>query len=788
MRAIDRKLVRDLRGMRGQVIAIALVIIGGVSTYVSMTSIMDSLLRSQETYYGENRFADGFASVRRAPERVGERLRDVPGIGEVQTRVVAAVNLEIDGFDEPVSGHLYSLPDGGQPQLNRVVIRAGRFAAPGRENEVLLNEIFAQAHDFSPGDELTAIINGRRRTLSVAGIAISPEHLMQIQPGSIFPDAERYGVLWMGRDALAAAYDMVGAFNDVVFSLAPGASIDEVIDHVDEILRPYGGQGAFARADQASHRTITEEFRQLEGMSAMLPIIFLAVAAFLLNIVVTRLIGLQREQIAVLKAFGYSNLAVGLHYIKLVLLIAVIGSAIGTALGIWMGRALGNLYLEYYRFPQLEYILRPGVVFTAFMLTAGAALAGVLFAVRRAVRLAPAEAMRAAPPASYRPTVVERLGLKRFFDQPTRIIMRNLERQPIKSLLTVIGMASSCAILIMGLFFNDSFDRIIEVQFGHAQRDDYTVSFVEPSSSAALHEIRSVHGVQYAEPFRTVPVRLHREHRSYDAAIEGIPPDAYLRRVIDTDLQPVEIPSEGLVLTERLAEVLRVQPGQTVHVEILEGRRRTVEVSVVATAQQYIGVGAYMDLEAANRLIGGGSAISGVFVMLDAEADETAMMNALRERPRIASIISQDRVIQSFMDTSAEVMLIYTFILSLFAGVIAFGVVYNSARISLSERDRELASLRVLGFTRGEIAYILLGELAVLTLLAIPIGLLLGALSSAAVAEAVATDLYTIPQVLSRRTFAMAAVVVLVSAGISAILIRRKLDTLDLIGVLKTRE
>jgi putative ABC transport system permease protein len=788
MRAIDRKLVRDLRGMRGQAIAIVLVILAGVSTYVAMTSVMHSLVQSQEVYYQEYRFADGFASVRRSPERVADRLRDVPGIGEVQSRVSAAVNLEIEGFDEPVSGMLYSIPPEGQPPLNRLVIRDGGWITPGREGEVILNEIFAEAHDFRPGDELVAIINGRRRTLSVAGIAISPEHLMQIQPGSVFPDAERFGVLWMGRDALAAAYDMVGAFNDVAFSLAPGARIENVIEHVDEILKPYGGHGAIARADQASHRTITEEFRQLEGMATMLPIIFLAVAAFLLNIVVTRLISLQREQIAVLKAFGYSNLDIGLHYVKLVMLIALIGSALGTGLGMWMGQALGGMYLEFYRFPQLEYVLRFQVVVMAVFLTTGASLAGVLFAVRKAVSLAPAEAMRAAPPARYRPTIIERIGLKRFFDQPTRIIFRNLERQPIKAGLTIIGMASSCAILIMGLFFNDSFDHIVEVQYGYAQRDDYTISFVEPSSAAALSEIRSVPGVQYAEPFRMVPVKLRREHRVYDAAIEGIPHGSYLRRVIDTDLEVIPIPREGLVLTERLAEILNVRPGQIVSVEILEGRRRMVDVHVAALAQQYIGVGAYMDMEALNRLIGGGQSISGAFILVDAAHDESVMMDALRERPRVSSIISQDRVIDAFMDTSAEVMLIYTFILSLFAGVIAFGVVYNSARIALSERDRELASLRVLGFTRGEIAYILLGELAVLTLIAIPVGLVLGALASSAVSASLATDLYTIPLVLSRRTFALAAVVVLVSSIISAILIRRKLNRLDLIGVLKTRE
>lgn len=787
MSALDQKMLRDLWGMRGQVLAIAFVIVAGVATYVAMTSVMDALQGSQAAYYSEYRFAEGFASVRRAPERLSERLRRVPGLNEVQTRVSAGVNLEIPGFDEPVSGRLVSIPEGEQPRLNRLFVREGRLVRPGREEEVLLNEIFAEAHGLQLGDEITAIVNGRRRALTVVGIALSPEFLMQIQPGSLFPDPERYGVLWMGRSALASAYDMEGAFNDVAFTLAPEASMEDVLDRVDLVLDPYGGQGAYARADQPSHMLISEEFQQLETMSTLLPMIFLIVAAFLLNIVVARLIDLQREQIAVLKSFGYSNLAVGWHYMKMVLVVVFIGTVLGGALGTWAGRALGEVYLEFYRFPALEYTLELPVLLTAALLTAAACLIGVVNAVRRAVRLPPAEAMRPAPPATYRPTVVERIGLQRFFDQPTRMILRNLERQPVKSLLTVIGISTSCAILIMGLFFGDAFDFMIDVEYGLAQREDLTVSFIEPTSTAALYELASLRGVQHAEPFRSVPVTLRHEHRTYDTGIEGIPPDATLRRVIDTELQPIAIPPEGLVLTEFLADVLQVAPGDAVTVEIREGSRRTRTVPVAAIARQFVGVGAYMDLRAMHRLVGDGPAISGAFLLVDA-AREDALMDALQERPRVASIVSQERAVEAFNETAAESMLVFTYVLSLFAGVIAFGVIYNSMRITLSERDRELASLRVLGFTRGEIAYILLGELAILTLLSIPLGFVLGALASVGVVEGIQTDMYQIPLVLGRDTFALAAVIVLASAMASALIVRRKLNQLDLVGVLKTRE
>ncbi|TVR31778.1 MAG: ABC transporter permease [Spirochaetaceae bacterium] len=787
MKAIDTKMVRDLKHMRGQIIAIAFVIVAGVSVYVTMASVSDTLQTTLQSYYADYRFADGFASLRRAPQGLAERLQEVPGVNQVQTRVSAVVNLEIAGFDQPVSGQIVSIPEAGQPVLNRLFIREGRLVRHGREDEVVLNEVFAETHGLRLGDTLTAIISGRRRTLTVVGIALSPEFLYQVQPGMLFPDPERFGVLWMGHSALAAAYGMQGAFNDVSFTLAPGARLQAVIERLDLLLAPYGSQGAYGRQDQISHNLISEELNQLEIMAFMLPLIVLAVAAFLLNIVVRRQISLQREQIAVLKAFGYRDLAVALHYVKMVLVIALAGAALGTGLGVWMGRAMAELYLEFFHFPFLVYRLDWPVVLTAAALTGGASLTGAVLAAQRALRLPPAEAMRPAPPATYRPTIFERLGLQRLLDQPTRIILRNLERQWIKASLTVVGIASACAILVMGLFWGDVFEHIIQVQYGLAQRQDYTVTFAEPTSLSAIHELRSLPGVLYAEPLRSFPVRLKNGHRSYHTVIEGFPPDPYLRRVIDADLQPLSIPAEGLLLTQNLADILEVRPGEQLTVEVMEGRRYERRVPIVGLAEQFLGVGAYMSMEAANRLAGQGAAVSGAFLLID-ERHEAELMRALQNRPAVASIVSRDRAIAAYMDTAAETLLVFTFILSLFAGVVALGVVYNSVRISLSERDRELASMRVLGFTRGEIAYILLGEMAVLVLVAIPLGFGMGAVLSAVSAESLQTEMFHFPVILRGGTFALAATVVLIAALLSALLVRRRLNRLDLVGVLKTRE
>lgn len=786
MRALDRKLLRDLAQMRGQAIAIAFVVAAGVASWVSMASIMDSLQGTLAGYYRAYRFADGFATVRRAPERIADRLREVPGVAHVETRVIASANLDVRGFDEPVTSVIVSLPDGGQPELNRLFVRSGRLPAP-RSDEVVLNEVFAEAHDLVPGDSIRAIVNGRHRVLTVSGIALSPEYLMQIQPGAFFPDPERFGVLWMDRAVLGPAYDMDGAFNDVVFTVAPGARIADVVERVDAILRPYGGRGAYGREDHPSHSLIHEEFRQLETTSTVLPAVFLAVAAFLLNIVVSRTVALQREQIAVLKAFGYSNRAVGVHYLKLVLVIALVGAVLGTGFGIWAGAALGDVYLRFYRFPSLDYVLRPSVALLAVAFTTGAALLGVHRAVRGAVRLAPAEAMRPPAPAVYRPTLVERLGLQRFFDQPTRMIMRNLERQPVKSMLTVFGIAAGCALLVMGLFFTDAFDYLIRVQYGIAQREDLAVTFIEPTSTSAVLELASLPGVLHAEPMRSVPVRLRNGHREETIALQGIPPDAYLQRVIDSELQPVTIPGSGVLLTSRLGELLDARPGDRIEVEVLEGSRSRTLLTVAGLGEQFLGLGAYMNLRELNRLAGNGQAVSGALLMVDDDY-RAEITRRLRDRPRVAAITAQDEAIAAVRNIFESNMLVMTAILSLFAGIIAFGVIYNSARISLSERDRELASLRVLGFRRGEVAYILLGELALLVLLALPSGFLLGALGAGALVESLQSDTYQIPLVLERGTFAMAAVVVLGSAAASALILVRRLNALDLVGVLKTRE
>ncbi len=787
MRALDRKLWRELWAMRGQALAIAAVVVSGVATLVMSLTTLDSLERTRALYYRDYSFAEVFASLKRAPQDLAARIATLPGVDRAETRVVAAVRLEVEGFDEPVTGQIVSVPDYGAPRLNRLYLRSGRLPEPGRNDEVVLHETFSEAHHLEPGDRLTAIINGRRQVLTVVGVALSPEYIYQIAPGALLPDYQRYGILWMARTPLATAYDLDGAFNDVTLTLARGAVEGDVIGHLDDLLAPYGGVGAIGRDDQLSHHFLSEELRQLETTATVFPLIFLGVAAFLLNVVVNRLIATQRDQIGILKAFGYGNAAIGWHYLKLVLLVALVGVAGGVALGIWFGKGLSAVYADFYRFPELHFLLRPEVVGIALAVAGGAMLTGTLHAVRRATALPPAEAMRPEAPVAYRATIAERLGLQRLLSQPTRMIARHLERRPVRALLSVAGIAMACGVMIVGNFQQGAIDMMVKVQFGLSQREDLTVSFVEPTASRAIASLRSLPGVTRVEGMRVVPVRLVAGHRRYRTAVQGIEPDSDLQRLLNAQLEPVTLPPDGLLLTDYLAGILGVAPGDTVRVEVLEGERVQRDVPVMAVTTQFVGVGASMERAALNRLLREGDVVSGALLAVD-RRDRQRVYDRLKEMPRVSGVLVHESTIEAFFESMAGMVLYFSSVATLLGATIVFGVVYNTARIALSERSRELASLRVLGFRHGEIAYILLGELAVLVLAGIPLGFAVGHGLCGFLISQFESDLYRIPLVVEPFSLALAAAAALVSAALSFALVWHKLGRLDLVAVLKTRE
>lgn len=797
MTPLNCKLSRELLGMRGQALAIGVVIASGVATLIMALTSLDALRETQAGFYRDHRFADVFVSLSRAPESLRERIADLPGVAHVETRISANATLEIEGFDGAAAGRLLSVPDGRNAELNSLFLRAGRLPRAHRADEAVVSESFADSHELGPGARLSAVINGRRQALTVVGVALSPEFVYQLRPGEILPDYRRYGILWMNRSALEAAQDLAGSFNDAVLTLQRDAVAGDVIAGVDRLLAPHGSVGAITREDQSSHRHISQELDQLATLARTIPAIFLGVAAFLLNVVVGRLVATQREQIGILKAFGYRPASIAWHYLKMVLAITALGLALGIVGGRWLGQEMAGLYAEFFRFPYLDYGLTPRAVLIATAVTLASALAGTLVAVRQAMRLPPAEAMRPQAPPAFRTTVIERLlarlqaGARAasggLLTPPTRMMLRAIERRPLRAALSVTAMALAAAILMTGRYQENAIHHMVGVQFDFVQRDDLAVTFVEAMPYRALHELVSIPGVLAAEPLRTVVATLRSGHRDYRLALQGIEPDSRLRRLMDTDLRTVTLPTGGLLLTDHLAGVLEIGPGATLVVDVLEGRQPRLELPVAGIISEYLGVSAYLPRGELQAMLGEGDLISGALLLVEPGAT-ARVVAALEARPAVLGITERRAAVDSFYDNMAGTVLIFSLITTILAGAIAFGVIYNNARIALADRARELASLRVLGYRRGEVGWILLGEQILLTVLALPPGFLLGYMLYAFIAGASDSDLYRVPVIPSVQALAFAAAIMGLAAALAAWAMRRRLDRLDLVAVLKSRE
>ena len=787
MRALTRKLLRDLLLARGQAIAIALVLAAGVGMFVAYFSTFHSLRWTMETYYTASRFGDVFTAVKRAPLSLAPRLAAIDGVARAEVRVVVDVTLDVPGLAEPAVGRLVSLELPRARPLNDVFVRSGRDPEPGRDDEVLISESFATANGLRPGDRVGALINGRRRDLRIVGVALSPEYVYSIRAGDLLPDPSRFGIFWMERAGLAAAFDMEGGFNDVSLTLAPGASAPAVAAALDALLEPYGSLGAIPRRLQTSNWFLTNELTQLQTAGVLVPSVFLVVAAFLLNVALNRLTAVQREQIAALKAVGYSNLELAGHYLQWSLGISLAGAALGILAGAWLGRGMTGLYVDFFRFPELSYRLPPVFALEALGIGVVAGVIGALDAVRRVARLAPAEAMRPPAPERFRPIWIERIGLRRHASAATRMILRNTARQPVRTAMAITGISLAVAILVVGLFFVDAIDLLLKVQFETAQRQDITITFTEPRSSSALAAVRRLPGVLEVEPYRAVPVQIRHGHRSRRTAVMGLPFAPRLNRVVNAGMQPVPLSPGGLVISEALAGALGIAAGDLVQLEVLEGDRPVRTMRVGRVVDEYMGVSLYLEQSALSRLMQEAGSLSGAFLRVD-PALEAELYAGLKRTPAVAGLMLKRAAIASFKSTIAQNMNVLVFFNVLFACIIAFGVVYNAARIILSERSRDLASLRVLGFTRAEVSSILLGEIAVVVIAAVPIGLVIGQLLGMWILKISETELFRFPLIVTPRTRLFAASVVLIAAAISGLVVRRRVDRLDLIAVLKTRE
>ena len=783
---LRRKLRRDLWSMKGQVLTIALVIASASGGFIGSLGTYHALQEARAVFYGNYRFASAFVDVKRAPQSLLQRVAGIRGVLDAEANVVADSQLLLPNVLEPLVAHLVGVRPGIGPRLNRLHIRRGRMIESGATLETLVDEGFATARHLGPGDEVTVLLSGIRQRLKIVGIGLSPEYINP-SVGGAFPDPKGLGVFWIDEERLADSFDLKDAFNHLSIIAAPSASEPQLLSDLDALLHAYGGRGAYGRRDQTSDRIVSQEMNEQRVLGTVMPSLFVWVAAFLLNVVLGRQIATQREQIAALKALGYGNGAIVLYYLEFVTVVVACGVALGIAIGAWFGSYMTGMYADFFHFPAVPFRVEPGLVAIAAGACTAAGFGGALFAIHRVIKLSPAQAMRPPSPPRYRRLLLERVGAARWIPTAARMILRNLERRPLRSGFAAIGVGAAVALIISGTFWWDAIGYMIDVQFNAADRSDAVITFIEPRSRTVDFNIARLPGIIQTEPYRTVGARFQSAQHFYRTAIMGLGPNTRLRRTLDARQQVIQMPEEGLMLSDRLAERLAVRPGDSVQVEMLEGARIHRDVRVAGIVHDLFAMMGYMDIRALNRLMNEADSISAVDVRLDSAA-QSDLFARIKAMPAVATVSIKENSLASFRETSARNVLVFTSIFTVFAATIAVGVVYNSARVSLAERAWELASLRVLGFSRGEVSTFLLGELAIEISVGILLGLWLGKRLAVLLTDMMHSETFRIPVMIAPKTYVIAVLTTIVSGVLSALIVRRRIDRLDLVAVLKMRE
>lgn len=787
MSLLDRKLMRDVRSLRGPIMTIALVIATGIAVFIASMSTYASLLAARESFYVETRFPQVFVSVKRAPRALLPQIEAIPGVIGMTARIVRDAVVDRPAARSPVSARIVSIENAGDEPLARLVPRRGTAPSPGDAHQIAVNEAFAEANRIEPGDTLRLILNGRIEPFTISGIMLSPEFVYAVKAGGPIPDDGNYAVVWMDRRAMEASFDMKGAYDDLVIMLAPGSDAVAVIAELDRLLEPYGSLGAIERRDQPSNRFLDDELNQQRVTSITIPLIFFGVAAFLLNVTMGRLVTAQREQIAALRALGFDGLPIALHYLKLLAVVVLLGAAIGVPAGIALGEAMMGSYRGFFRFPSLDFTLTRWSVLVAVGVSFAFAALGVLSALRAILALTPAAAMRPAMPQRFRHAVGEQWLPAGFLKPSGRMVVRTMAGRPVRTLLTITGVAFAVPMVVLGLFWRDAVDRMTLVQYELIERANVSITFSHPLPGSAIGDLARLPGVLAAEGQRVVPVRLRVGNRSRLSSVLVLPVRSDLRRPHDAGLRPISVPTEGITLSRRLAERLGVRLGDAIAVEVLEGHRRIIDVPVAALVDDMIGMGSYMSAAMLEPLTGERDGMTSASLFVDPAAlpDILARLKAV---PVLASVVVRSQSLDAFMDKVGTLVLVSAGILTLFGAIIAVGVVYNAARTRLQEQAWELASLRVLGFRREEVSRIHFAEFAIEIALGVPIGLLVSTGIIRLLASLHANESFEIPAVISPGTYLLAALVILTAALASAWLVRRQIDRLDLVSVLKTRE
>lgn len=787
MKTLDLKLFRDLKTLKIQTATVALLVICGVSLLVSAWSAYRSLESAKDTYYSEYKFGDIFADLKKAPVRVAETLRNEAGIAMLEDRIVTDGLVKTKWSSEPAIGRFISIPNAAQPLLNKLHLRQGHLPSYSNNIEILVHEGFANAHHLKVGDSIDALIQGQNRHMEISGIALSPEYVYALSPSAPLPDDLHFGVFWVPRKGLEEMAGMSGAFNNLTVKINSGFSTDSVKDKIDQQLKSYGNRGSFGRDRQQSNMFVQDEIRQQRSSAIFSPAIFLGIAGFLVHIISSRLITLHRPQIATMKALGYSSSEIFLHYLKLIFAMMIFGAIPGLFLGGFLGQYFTNIYQSYFRFPTLQFSLDATAALLGLAAGTIPGILGAFSSIRAAAKLQPAEAMRPPNPPAFHFSVLDRMGFQKKMNPQSKLVWRNLFFRPGRLAFVILGISMAVAVIIASSSWSDMISYLLNTQFQKIQREDISVSFIQPETNSGLRQLLKLPGVLSVEAYRNCPIRIRFLNHKREILLVGWPENAHLRQLLDNRFQTVSLPSDGILLSRFFEKNWNLKIGQKIRIETLEGPEQAFDVVIAGFTDDLLGNSASIKIQNLWRLLKEQESYNSVMLKVDSTQIDR-LYTLLQNSPKIGSVNIRKALFNGLESTFGKIIRESTLVLILFALAIATGIVYNSVRVSFSERAWELASLRVMGFDKKVVFGILLNEIGLQSLLAIAPGCLLGLSLVHLSIRLIETETFGFPVVISLATYAAGILVVLLALSISSWSVYQMIKKLNLAEALKARE
>jgi putative ABC transport system permease protein len=790
--ALNRKLLRDLKAAAGMLLAITGIITVGVTCFVGLSSSYHNLADAKRRYYAECRMADFSIEVKKVPLSELGPVAGLPGVAEIRPRIQSNAAVDLEGVEEPLNGLVLSLPDRKQPTINDVLVRRGSYFTDRRENEVLVSESFAKAHRISPGQWIHLLMNNRRQELFVVGTAISSEFVYMLGPGTITPDPKHFGVFYLKQSFAEDVFDFSGAANQILGRLdgSARANCREVLRRAENVLASYGVFTTTPLEDQFSNRFLSQEIQGLWSFAFITPTMFLAVAAVVLNVFLTRLTQQQRTVIGTFKALGYSDAELFWHLQRLGIVVGLLGGLLGCAMGFWLSHGMSSMYRLFFQFSEFDNQFWLGTHVLGLGISVGCAVLGSLRGSRAVLRLRPAEAMRPAAPRQGGSVWLERFD--RFWKSlgsGWRMVLRNTLRNRVRTIAGLFAAAMGASVLVNAWMMADSMIYFLDFQFRHLLRSDMDLSLKDERSDEALLEAAKLPGVDRAEPFLSVACTFRKGAREKKASITGLAPGARLTVPRDRDARPIRIPQAGLAMSRTLAEILDVKPGDTVTIEPIKGLRRAREVPVCEIADSYFGLTVYADIHYLSRLVGEESALSGVQLSLDNNRVHLAALHReLKRLPALEGVAARADVVAGIEETVLKHQWVVIDVMILFAGIVFFGSIVNASLVSLAERQREVATLRVLGYGNWQIGSLLLRESMMVTVLGTVLGMPMGYLLTVTTVWSYNSEMFRVPIITRPGTWGWTLILAVLFGLIAHLFVQRSIGRMAWLDALKAQE